>query len=35
VDRAGIDPALIATLRGSWQRLRDRRLARGRKAPPS
>jgi len=35
VDQAGIDPALVATLRGAWQRLRDRRLARGRKAQPS
>jgi adenine-specific DNA methylase len=31
VDRAGMDRELIATLRSVWQRLRDRRLARGRK----
>jgi hypothetical protein len=33
IGQAGMDPKLIATLRGAWQRLRDRRLARGRKAP--
>jgi adenine-specific DNA methylase len=35
VARAGMDPDLIATLRGAWQRLRDRRLARGRTATAS
>jgi adenine-specific DNA methylase len=35
VHQVGMDPALIATLRGAWQRLRDRRLARGRKASTS
>jgi len=30
VERLGIDPALVVTLRCAWERLRDRRLARGR-----
>ncbi len=30
VERLNIDPATVTTLRGVWERLRDRRLARGR-----
>jgi adenine-specific DNA methylase len=32
VDGAGMDQALVDRLRGAWMRLRDRRLARGRKS---
>lgn len=32
ISHHGINPAQVATLRRAWQRLRDRRLARGRKA---
>ncbi|MGH2941184.1 MAG: Eco57I restriction-modification methylase domain-containing protein [Solirubrobacteraceae bacterium] len=32
IGRLGMDPALVARLRGVWERLRDRRLARGRKS---
>lgn len=32
IDRLGIDPQLVAQARRVWERLRDRRLARGRKA---
>ncbi len=31
VDRLGLDPQVVITLRAVWQRLRDRRLARGRR----
>ena len=36
IDRLGMDPELVATMREVWMRLRDRRLARGRRAvrPP-
>jgi adenine-specific DNA methylase len=33
VDGAGMEQALVDRLRGAWMRLRDRRLARGRKSP--
>lgn len=33
VDALGFDPALVAELRGVWERLRDRRLARGKRTP--
>lgn len=32
IDQHGFSPGLVAELRGVWERLRDRRLARGRKA---
>jgi adenine-specific DNA methylase len=31
IERLGIDPSLVRALRSVWERLRDRRLARGRK----